>query len=310
MHRKTTLAIGLAAAVALAAPALAQQPAGPTVLTAHALRGGAYWVEGGVSNSGFVVGDKGVIVIDAQKSPDDAAKALAQIAKVTPKPVNAVVLTHSDPDHIGGLPAYPAGTEVFAQENTRSVMQVSMTDPNGGPVNGPLYKAVAGLLPKIHTVGATETLVRDGVRMVLIYVAPAHTSGDLIVYLPAQKIVFGGDIILTNLGPYPVIHIGGSSLGWMESVRAMLALDADTYVSGHGRMESKAMLRARLEGVERRRVQIKALVLENKTLAEVKQALGEPAANPSPFATFTESTYVELTKGYPPAQPPWANSKP
>ena len=90
-----------------------------TKLTVMPLRGGAYWVKGGVSNTGFIVGDKGVIVIDTQMFQATARTALAGIAKVTPKPVNAVILTHSDPDHINALPAYPKGIPVFAQVKTR-----------------------------------------------------------------------------------------------------------------------------------------------------------------------------------------------
>ncbi len=89
-------------------------------------------------------------------------------------------------------------------------------------------------------------------------------------------------------------------------MKAMLALDADTYVRGHGPIETKAMLRARLRDVEQCREQIKAMVDQNKSLAEVEQALPETASSPL-FPTFTQITYEELTKGYPPARPPWAN---
>ena len=139
-----------------------------------------------------------------------------------------------------------------------------------------------------------------------MHVAPAHTSGDLIVYLPAQKIVFGGDIILTNTGRFPVIHFGGSSLGWIESMKAILALDADSYVSGHGPMFTKAQRQAQLRDVEQRRADVKALVDQKKSMAEVEQALPEPGAN-AMFLTFTQTVYKELTGGYPPASPPWTN---
>jgi hypothetical protein len=85
-----------------------------------------------------------------------------------------------------------------------------------------------------------------------------------------------------------------------------LALDANIYVPGHGSIESKAMLKARLKDVEQRREQIKAMVNENKSLAEVEQALPEPGASPM-FMNFTQTTYAELTKGYPTASPPWSN---
>lgn len=300
------LALGLALATVMAAPAHAQKRPGPTTLSTHPLKGGAYWVEGGVSNTGFVVGDKGVVVIDTQINAEDAQKQLAAIAKVTPKPVNTIVLSHADPDHVGGLPAYPAGTPIISQENTRSEMQMAAADPNGGPLFGPLYHELAAHFLPTRTIGSTESVVLDGVRMELLYVAPAHTSGDLVMYLPEQKVVFGGDILLTNNGRFPVIHLGGSSLGWITTVKALLALDAETYVPGHGPLETKAQLRARLTDVEQRREQIKAMVSANKSLAEVEQALPEPGANPV-FLTFARTVYDELTKGYPPASPPWAN---
>ena len=86
----------------------------------------------------------------------------------------------------------------------------------------------------------------------------------------------------------------------------MLALDADTYVSGHGGMESKAQLRARLADVEQRREQIKAMVYAGKTLEEVEQALPEKVVV-AQFPSFNATTYAELSKGYPDAVPPWAN---
>lgn len=310
LQRKKMGAIALAvAAFAMAAPAVAQQKPGPLTLTAHALNDGVYWVDGGVSNTGFIVGDKGVIVIDAQRNLEGGQKALVEIGKITAKPVNAVVLTHGDPDHVGGLPAYPAGSAIFAQENTRSQILVAAADANNGPMFGGMYRTLLDFLPT-RTIGATETVLVDGVKMVLMHIAPAHSSGDLIVYLPSQKIVFAGDIITTNTGRYPIIHYdtGGTSLGWIESMKAMLALDVDTYVSGHGAIESKAMLRARLDLVEVRRDQIRTMVNDNKSLAQVKLALPEEASA-MPFDSFVETTYLELSKGYPAAAVPWSNMR-
>jgi glyoxylase-like metal-dependent hydrolase (beta-lactamase superfamily II) len=302
MIRESIICSVLALAATVATPTLAQQAAAPTVLATHALNGGAYWVEGGRSNTGFIVGDQGVIVIDTQMTPDDAHKALAEVTKVTSKPVNQVIVTHGDPDHVGGLLAYPAGTPIIAHENTRAKIQAAAEDPSGGPVYGALYKALAAL--PIHTINSTETVVIDGVRMVLMYFGPAHTSGDLVIYLPKQKIVYGGDILLTNIGRYPVIHIGGSSQGWINAMKALLALNARTYVTGHGPMETRAQMLARVRDVEQRREQVKAMVADHKSLAEVSAALPEPGAN-AMFLTFTNTVYNELSKGYPPATPPW-----
>jgi glyoxylase-like metal-dependent hydrolase (beta-lactamase superfamily II) len=286
--------------------AFAQQPSEPLVLIPHLLQREVYWVSGGVSNTGFIVGDKGVVVFDAQMTTEAAHKVLAEIAKVTSKPVNVIIVSHADPDHVGGLPGYPIGTLTIAQENTKSEIEISAADPSAPAGIGTMYKTLLDFLPT-QTIGSTETLVLDGVRMVLMDTAPAHTSGDLAVYLPLHKIVFAGDIITTNTGPYPVIHFGGSSLGWIASMKALLALDADTYVSGHGPIETKAMLKARLRDAVQRREQIKAMVNENKSLAEVERSLPDPGVGTMPFATFTQTVYAELTKGYPPATPPWYN---
>ena len=85
------------------------------------------------------------------------------------------------------------------------------------------------------------------------------------------------------------------------------SLDADTYVSGHGPIESKTMLQARVRDAMQRRDQVKAMVNQNKTLAEVEQSLPDPGVGTMPFATFTQTVYAELTNGYPPATPPWRN---
>lgn len=297
--------IGIAFATAIMATASAQERPGPLKLTVHPLKGGTYWIEGGVSNAAFIVGDKGVIVFDTQKDAEAARLQLAEIAKITSKPVNKVVVSHSDPDHIGGLLSYPEGIEIISHENTSAVVRNSAVDGGGGPAYTTLYTALLKRLPS-HSLSGTESVTLDGVRMQLIYVAPAHTSGDVAIYLPAQKIVFAGDIVTTNTGRFPVVHIDGSSIGWIATMKALLALDADTYVTGHGPMETKAQLRARLRVAEERREQIKALVAQGKTAAEVDQALPEPDASPM-FPDYTQTVYKELTQGYPVAHPPWAN---
>lgn len=304
MRYGTTWAMCLAA-TAMSAPAVAQERPGPLTLTTHAIKGGAYWVEGGRSNEGFVVGDKGVVAIDTEMTPDGARKEFAEIAKVTAKPINAVIITHADPDHVGGLAAYPADARILMHENTRSEVVVSAADPHAPPMYTAIYHGLLQRLP-VQTIGATQTVVLDGVRMVLMYTGPAHTSGDLMVYLPAQKIVCAGDVITTNTGRFPIIHLGGSSLGWIAAMKAILALNADVCVGGHGAIETRPQLQGRLRDAEERRDQIKAMVNANKSLAEIEQALPEQPVNPM-FHTFTQTTYNELANGYPSASPPWTN---
>lgn len=266
-------------------------------LNVEPVRDGVYYVTGGMANSGFIVGDTGVIAIDAQMFEPAANKVLKAITRITPLPVNTMILTHSDPDHVNALPAYPRDIEIIAQENTREEMQAAVDNPNEN--NTPTPAGLKDYLPT-KNVKDSESLVVDGVQLTLLHVAPAHTDGDLIVYLPAKRIVFAGDILTPGSGPYPGIHLAkhGSSLGWIKSMEALIALDADTYISGHGEPLKRADLKARLLSAEQRRAKIERLVAENKSLDEVKAALNDPAPTGAAklFPTFTETTYQELTR--------------
>jgi glyoxylase-like metal-dependent hydrolase (beta-lactamase superfamily II) len=306
MAYKTLLALATAAIALMGPAAYAQERPGPLTLTPHVITKSVYWVEGGSSNAGFVVGDKGVVAIDAQKNADTALIELGEIAKLTPKPVDAVIITHGDPDHVGGIAGLPAGTAIIEQENTRAAIIASANDGGGGPVYGAMYRDLVDHHMPTHSVGASEDTAIDGVKMRILFVAPGHSSGDLIVYLPAQKVVFAGDVVTTNTGRYPIIHIGGSSLGWIAAMKTILALDANVIVPGHGAIETKAQLRVRLKDVEDRREAIKAMVNQGKTLEEINAALPEKPLNPM-FPSFNQTTYIELTKGYPPAVAPWMN---
>lgn len=287
--------IGLALAIALTALtfadiATAQQQ--PPPLSVKQLKPDVYWTQGGAGgNTGIIVGKDGVIVIDAKTTAASAKEMLAEIAKITPKPVTTVIVTHSDGDHVNGLAAFPAGLTIISQENCKKEMEASASSRNPAPQDKLPTKTVAN----------KENVTINGVKLTLLHYAPAHTSGDLMVYLPEQKIVFTGDIIATNQ-PYTLIHAekNGSSEGWIQTVKGLAGLNAETYVPGHGDLQTKADVQQRLTKVQARREEIKKLVAQGKSLDQVKQALGEtdtPAAPGAPqFPSYTTVVYNELTK--------------
>ncbi|HZP33731.1 MAG TPA: MBL fold metallo-hydrolase [Candidatus Acidoferrales bacterium] len=288
---KLTFGLPIAlAAFACCSPANAQQQ--PPPLSVKPLNGGVYWTQGGAGgNTGIIVGKDGVIVVDAKTTPASAKEMLAEIAKITPKPVTTVILTHSDGDHVNGLAAFPAGLTIISQENCKKEMEASANSRNPAPQDR---------LPT-KTVATKENVTINGVKLTLLHYAPAHTSGDLMVYLPEQKIVFTGDIIATNQ-PYTLIHAEkhGSSEGWIQTVKGLTSLNADSYVPGHGDLQTKAQVQERLARVQARRDEIKKLVAQGKSLDQIKEALGEkdtPAAPGAPqFPSYTTVVYNELTK--------------
>src|SRR5579872_2375528 len=275
--------------------AVAQGPA-PAPLMTHQLKPNVYWVEGGGGNSGVIVGDTGVIVVDAKTTPAQGKELLENIAKITPKPVTTVILTHSDGDHVNGLASFPAGITIIAHENNKAEQQKALAA--GGRGAPP-----ADHLPTQVVSKNKENLKIDGVKVQVLHWAPAHTSGDLVVYLPDEKIVFTGDIIATQL-PDPLIHLekNGSSEGWITTAKGIVALNADQFVPGHGDVLMKAAIQKRLSDAEAKRAKIKELVGQGKSLDEIKMAVGDqpPAAGRGgrgpAFASFTEVVYRELTK--------------
>lgn len=297
------------AAIAPSSPALAQFRPSPLTLVTHPLAGGAYWIQGDAANTGFVVGKDGVVVIDTQRSTEAARAQLAQIATITSKPVKTVILTHGDPDHLGGLMAYAAGSTIISHENIRAQILATARAPDGASPALPTYRAIAAERLPNRTIGETVSTTIDGVAITLVHVAPAHSTGDIVVFLPRQKVVFVGDLLTADEATFPIIHVGGSSEGWIRTMHAVLALKADTFVAGHGGLKTKPEMRALVRQVEERRDAIKVLVYQGKTLAEINAALPEPKVSPA-FLGFNETTYFELTEGYPDALPPWVSLAP
>jgi len=308
--QSTRLIRAAALAMALGAVALgvsAQQGAGgaggggaPQPFVVHQLKPNVYWVEGGGGNSAVIVGNNGVIVVDAKVSAAGGAELIADIAKITPKPVTTIFLTHSDGDHVNGLASFPKGLTIISQENCKTEMQAAPSAAAGGPL--------ADYLPTRTVTRTMENMTIEGVHLRTFHFAPAHTSGDLMVYLPDDKIMFTGDIVAAQ-SPYPLIHLEkhGSSDGWVTTLNGILATDATTFVPGHGGVQMKADLQKRLADTLARRDQIKMLVAQGKSLDEVRAAMGEPppparagaggggGAFPS-FQDFTGVIYAEQTK--------------
>lgn len=294
MSRRMLCVCGpLLVTILAAAPAMAQQPS--QALTVQQLAPNVYVAVGGGGNSGIVIGDAGVVVIDAKTSAADGQHLLDEIAKLTTKPVTDVILTHSDGDHVNGLASFPLGVHVIAQEGCKNEMEAALAAGGRGA-------PAADHMPTTVVTRPTERLTLDGVQFELHHWAPAHTSGDLVVYLPAQKIVFTGDIITANR-PDPLIHLEkhGSSEGWITTVQGLVRLDSDKFEPGHGDLQTKADVQNRLASAIKKRDQIAALVKQGKSLDDIRTAVGDPApaagGRGGGFASFTEVVYRELTAG-------------
>jgi len=277
--------LALVVCAGLAVLGMAQQgPQTPPPITMKMLKPDVWAGLGGAGgNSTIIIGKTSVIVVDAKQTEAGAKDLLAEIAKITPKPVKTAIITHSDGDHLNGLVAFPEGIKIIAHENNKKEQETALAA--GGRGAPPKDR-----LPNQVTTKTKESMTIDGVKLELYHWAPAHTSGDLVVYLPAQKIVSTGDIVVANRADdNPNIHYekNGSTEGWIASVKGMISLNADTYVTGHGDLLTKADLQRKVAATTERRNKIAAMVKEGKTVDEIKAALPDAPAPGAPARAAT-----------------------
>jgi glyoxylase-like metal-dependent hydrolase (beta-lactamase superfamily II) len=227
-----------AAALAFAAAApVPAQPALPFVLKqvgpgVYAAIDGAEHKAG--SNAGVVIGDDGVLVVDAFFNQPAARALVGEIHRLTPKPIRFLVNTHYHVDHTGGDQALrDAGAVIIAHRNVRGWVRVNNVNLLGDRIT-PAMRAQIEALPLPDLTTDKDLTVWLGSRKVVVRTVLGHTGGDLTVFVPDAKVLFTGDMLWRKIPPN---LIDGS-------VRQWLATDADfermadaahvTFVPGHG----------------------------------------------------------------------------
>jgi cyclase len=267
----------------------------PPPLTVQNIKGAIYMVKGGSgANSGFFIGEKEVLVIDAKMTSDSARQEIEEIKKLTSNPITTIVLTHSDGDHVNGLTGFPKGLRIIAHSQCKKEMEDAFKQAN--------QLDLMQYLPH-QTITDSQDLMFGNERIRLLYFGPAHTSGDIVVFFPAEKVVFPGDLVF--LGRDPLIHRqkGGTSFGLVKNLKALVALDAQTYLPGHVDSASKADIEGLVKSIEEKQAKIQALVKEGKSLDEIRQEFGiqQPPAQAGQsaarrFPSLVEVIYQEITE--------------
>ncbi len=259
-------------------------------ITSEKIADNVYIVKGGMSNTGFIVGEKEVAAIDTGMTADFAQKMIDEIKRVTPKPITKVILTHSDADHVNGLAGFPKGLEIISSVQAKNEMAEAVKAPNA--------QALQAYLPT-RTFSDKMDIALAPERIQLLHFGPAHTSGDTVVFLPDKKVAFVGDLVF--IGRDPLIHRqkGGTSTGLIKTLKALLDLKAGTYVVGHGNPVVKSDIEGELKSLQEKQEKIKALIKEGKSLDEVKAAFGISTAPAKPggfsFPSLVEVMYLELS---------------
>lgn len=218
-------------------------------------------------NASIVVSEHDVLVVDTHMTPGGAWALRDELRAITPKPVRYVVNTHWHFDHSHGNQIYGPDTEILGHEITRRMLvegrskqgrsharfvQSIPTNIDGlrGRVaasTDPAEKAklqaqlevqlnhqegTDAVVPTAPTATLTDqlTLHRGGREIRLLFLGRGHTGGDVVVYLPAQKLVMTGDLLVEGIS-----YMGDAYLAdWAATLDRLKTLDFDRVLPGHG----------------------------------------------------------------------------
>lgn len=229
-------------------------------------------------NSGIIVGERGVLVVDSGYSTAAGKDLLADVRRLSSLPVAAVAISHHHFDHSWGNEAFD-GARLIGHENARRMMLGDTSEYKDrmvayAPTSSQWYQLSAADLAQQLTETRitapestfTERMVIDlpGRRVELLHFGAGHTTGDALVFLPDEGVLFGGDLICNHVFPNAM---DGDPLHWPVVLSQAALLEAQVLVPGHGRVGDGSILQDFGRCL-------------NRLMEEVDEALNEGIPNP------------------------------
>ncbi len=194
----------------------------------------AYTAEGD-PNTGIIIGDDGVMVIDTQATPKMAQDVIRRIREVTDKPIKYVVLSHYHAVRVMGASAYGADHIIASEATYDLIVERGQFDFDSEVGRFPRLfqgvESVPGLTWPSITFKTGMTLWMGKRRVELLHLGRGHTKGDIVAWLPEEKILFSGDLVEFGATPYT----GDAYLtDWPQTLANVRALGAEKLVPGRG----------------------------------------------------------------------------
>ena len=257
-----------------------------------------------LSNAGVIVGPDGLLAIDTLGPPIHAKAFKAAAESATGRRFNRVVNTHHHRDHTNGN-CFFAPVEIVSSDYTRQAT-IDEGIPEHPYDNRPQWQAgmrELKLAPPTTTLGGGATYRYGGTVVEVIPNYPAHTFGDLMVYLPELKILFAGDIAFSYVTP---AGHNAQITKWIDAIDRINRMDVDLIVPGHGPIGTKKELADT-------RAYLELLVAETRKRYAMGMSPGRAAAdlplgrfaawtNPERNAWNTVRLYAEFAGTLKPAQ--------
>ena len=209
----------------------------------------AYTAEGD-PNTGVVIGDDAVMVIDAQATPVMAADVVRRIREVTDKPIRYVTLSHYHAVRVLGASGYGAQHVIASRDTYDLIVERGAQDMKSEIERFPrLFRAVEsvpGLTWPTLVFDRRLTLSMGSLVVEVMQLGRGHTKGDTVVWLPQEKILFSGDLVEFDATPYT----GDAYLAdWPATLDALAALRPEKLVPGRGAaLATPEAVRAGLDG--------------------------------------------------------------
>jgi cyclase len=183
-----------------------------------------------LNNAGWVTGDDGVVVIDSTGTEKRAHAFYQALQRTSALPPRVLINTHAHADHTIGNFAFAGEAAIIAHDLCRDEVKsinvgVLAGAFPGGDFGNPL------IAPPFVTFSERMTVFAGDERIELIYVGPAHTTNDVVAWLPERRVLFSGDIVFNGGTPFAM---AGSIAGWLEALETIRALQPAVIVPGHG----------------------------------------------------------------------------
>ena len=228
-----------------------------------------------ISNAGFVVTPGGVVVVDALGSPILAQKLIAEIKKITPQKIVAIIVSHYHADHVYGLQEFKKiGAKIYAQGDGRNYLSSETARQRliASRIDfAPWVNANTQLVFADVWVDQKTKLTIGGVDFFVSRVGPAHAPEDLMVFVPSEKVLFAGDLVFRGRIPF----VGNAdSKGWLMALDEIEKLNPNIVIPGHGNYSINP---------------VEDIVFTRNYLKYLRQSMSKAAINMDPF----EDAYKE-----------------
>ncbi|MFK7859911.1 MAG: quinoprotein relay system zinc metallohydrolase 2 [Granulosicoccus sp.] len=252
---------------------------------------------GAIGNSGFIIGERAVAVIDPGGSPEFGRLLNAAVRKVTDLPIEYLVLTHFHPDHVAGSSAFPDVVQVIAHENYAQAMTQRAQF---------FVERFAELLPgsvqEIFRLPTTKVLAGQSIdidlggRVLSIEAHPlAHTDNDITVHDRRSNTLWASDLIFSERTP----SLDGSLKGWLEVLNSLDSRNYDLTVPGHGEPDFwPGLLEPQKEYLQLLLEDVRKMLDKGTPLSEVLAIHDASHSSKSGWALYAAQHGSNLAKAY------------